>query len=168
MAKFNAQGIEGLELSLEEFSKIPDNVVDEMLRAGGEVVVKAHKRSIEKLGLVDSGKLRDSIKAHPKVLTKDGIRQRSVLVYPTGKHGTRNRKKVTKVYKRSKHGRTYTVGGDTVDVTNNEVGFVHEFGAPHRGIPASQWMKKANEASANDMVAAEFAVYDQWLKSLNL
>ncbi|MBQ8389990.1 MAG: hypothetical protein IJX52_03310 [Oscillibacter sp.] len=168
MAKFNAQGIEGLELSLEQFAQIPDDVVEAMLMAGGEVVVEAHKRSIEALGLVDTRKLKDSIKAHSKVTTKDGIRQRSVLVYPTGKRGTRNRKKVTKTYKRSKSGRTYTVGGDTVDVTNNEVGFVHEFGAPSRGIPAKQWMRTANEASADATTAAEFEVYDKWAKSLNL
>lgn len=168
MAKFNAQGIEGLELSLEQFAQIPDDVVEAMLMAGGEVVVEAHKRSIETLGLVDTRKLKDSIKAHSKVATKDGIRQRSVLIYPTGKRGTRNRKKVTKAYKRSKSGRTYTVGGDIVDVTNNEVGFVHEFGAPDRGIPAKQWMRTANEASADATTAAEFEVYDKWAKSLNL
>ena len=168
MARFNAQGIEGLELSLEQFAQIPDDVVEAMLKAGGEVVVAAHKRSIETLGLMDTKKLRDSIKAHPKVITKDGVKMRSVLVYPTGKRGTRNRKKVTKTYKNSRHGRTYTVGGDTVDVTNNEVGFIHEFGAPERGIPASQWMRTANEASADATTAAEFEVYDEWAKSLNL
>ena len=168
MAKFNAEGIDGLMLSLQEFQEIPDDVVEEMLEAAGEVVVEAQKRSIQSLGLVDSGKLMKSIKAHSKVGKIDGVRKRYVLVYPTGKHGTRNRKLVTKKYKRSKHGRTYTVGGDTVDVTNNEVGFIHEFGAPQKGIPAKQWMKKANEACAAQMVNAEFSVYDQWLKSLDL
>ena len=168
MAQFNAQGIDQLALSFEEFAAIPDDVVEEMLVEGGKVVVEAHKRSIQTLGLVDSGKLRNSIKAHSKVRTKNGVRERYVLVYPEGKHGDRNRKKVTKTYKRSKSGRTYTVGGDTVEVTNNEVGFIHEFGAPRKGIPAKQWMAKANEASAEEMVSAEYAVYDRWLKSLNL
>ena len=168
MAKFNAQGIEGLELSLEQFAQIPDAVVEEMLMAGGEVVVEAHKRSIETLGLVDTRKLKDSIKAHSKVGTRDGVRKRYVLVYPAGKRGTRKRKEITKTYKRSKHGRTYTIGGDIVDVTNNEVGFVHEFGAPTRGIPARQWMRTANETSAEATTAAEFEVYDKWAKSLNL
>ena len=168
MAKFNAQGIEGLQLSMQEFAEIPDDVVERMLEAGGEVVVAAHKRSIQSLGLVDTHALEKSIQAHSKVGTRDGKRQRYVLVYPTGKHGTRNRKKVTKTYKRSKHGRTYTVGGDTVDVTNSEVGFIHEYGAPKKGIPAKQWMAKANEACAEEMVNAEFAVYDAWLKSKNL
>lgn len=168
MAQFNAEGIDGLMLTLKQFSEIPDEVVEKMLEAGGEVVVAAHKQSLQSLGLVDTHALMDSIKAHSKVGVKDGVRKRYVLVYPTGKHGTRNRRKVTKTYKRSKHGTTYTVGGDTVDVTNSEVGFIHEYGAPRKGIPAKQWMKKANEACAAQMVNAEFSVYDQWLKSLDL
>lgn len=164
MAKFNAQGIEGLELSLQEFAEIPDEVVEEMLDAAAEVTVRAHKMEIRTLGLVDTGKLAGSIKAFKKV--KD--RKRFVLVYPAGKHGIRNRKKVTKTYKNSKSGRTYTVGGDTKDVTNSEVGFIHEFGAPKRGIPAKQWMRKANAKCAADVEAAEFAVYDRYLKSKGL
>lgn len=168
MAQFNAEGIDGLMLSLQEFAEIPDNIVEEMLDAAGNVVVQAHKKSLQSLGLVDTQKLMNSIQAHSKVGKKDGVRKRYVLVYPTGKHGSRNRKKVTKTYKRSKHGRTYTVGGDTVDVTNSEVGFIHEYGAPRKGIPAKQWMKKANEACAEQMVSAEFAVYDRWLRSKDL
>lgn len=168
MAKFNAEGIDGLMLSLQEFQEIPDDVVEEMLEAAAKVVVDAQKKSIQSLGLVESGKLIKSIKAHSKVGKIDGVRKRYVLVYPTGKHGTRNRKLVIKKYKRSKHGRTYTVGGDTVAVTNNEVGFIHEFGAPKRGIPAKQWMRKANESCAEKMVNAEFVIYDKWLKSKDL
>jgi len=168
VARFNAKGIDQLSLSFEEFAAIPDDVVEEMLVEGGKVVVAAHKQSVQALGLVDSGRLRNSITAHSKVRRRGGISERYVLVYPEGKHGDRNRRKVTKAYKRSKHGRTYTVGGDTVEVTNNEVGFIHEFGAPRKGIPAKQWMAKANEACAEEMVAAEYAVYNRWLNSLNL
>ena len=46
MATFNATGIEGLDLSLEEFAAIPDNVVEEMLDAAGQVVVRHHKAQI--------------------------------------------------------------------------------------------------------------------------
>lgn len=168
MAKFNAEGIDGLMLSFQEMQEIPDDVVEDMLEAAGDVVVDAQRQSIIAMGLVDSGRLLNSIKAHAKIGRINGQRKRYVLVYPEGKHGTRNRKQVTKAYKRSKHGRTYTVGGDTVDVTNNEVGFIHEFGAPKKGIPAQQWMRAANEACADAMVQAELAVYDRWLKSKDL
>ena len=56
MATFNATGIEGLDLSLEEFAAIPDNVVEEMLDAAGQVVVRHHKAQIRAQGLVHSGK----------------------------------------------------------------------------------------------------------------
>ena len=168
MAAFNAEGIEGLGLSFEQFAEIPDDVVDEMLEAGGKVTVEAHKQSIQALGIVDTGALRDSIVAHKKVGQRHGTRQRYVVVYPSGKHGKRNRRAVTKKYKRSKHGRTYTVGGDTVDVRNSEVGFIHEFGAPHKGIPAKGWMQKANLAAADDVAAAEMAVYHNWMDDIDL
>ncbi len=144
MAKFQAEGIDGLMLSLQEFQEIPDDVVEDMLEAAGDVVVDAQKKSVMALGLVDSGRLLNSIKAHAKIGRINGQRKRYVLVYPDGKHG------------------------DSVDVTNNEVGFVHEFGAPKKGIPARQWMRAANEACADAMVQAEFTVYDRWLKSKDL
>lgn len=168
MAKFNAQGIDGLALSLEEFAELPDEVVEDILMAGGEVVAEAQRRSIQALNLVESRKLMKSIRVFSKVKTVDGIRKRLVQVYPYGKHHEYTRKVRTKVYKNSKHGRTYTVGGDQKEVTNNEVGFVHEFGAPKRKIPAKQWMRRANESSAEAMTAAEFQVYDRWLKSKGL
>ena len=164
MAKFNATGIEGLALSFQEFAAIPDEVVEEMLDAAAEVAVRAHKRKLRMLNLVDTGKLADSIRAFRKV--RNGIR--SVVIYPYGKHGERKRKKVTKRYKNSQSGRTYTVGGYVKEVTNNEVGFIHEFGAPKRGIPAKQWMRKANEECAPEVEQVEFEIYDRWLKSLNL
>lgn len=168
MAKFNAQGIEGLELSLQEFAQLPDEVVEEMLDAAAEVTVRSHKAKIRTLGLVDTGKLAGSVKAFKKAGGQKNGWKRFVLVYPAGKHGTRNRKKVTKTYKNSKSGRTYSYGGDTKDVTNSEVGFIHEFGAPKRGIPAKQWMRKANAECAAEVEAAEFAVYDRYLKSKGL
>lgn len=168
MAKFNAEGVEGLELSLKEFSEIPDAVVEEILSAGADVVVKAQKEKIQELFPKGTKTLRDSIRKFPKSGGRNNGWKRYVLVYPYGKHGTWNRRAVTKKYKRSKHGRTYTVGGDTKAVTNNDVGFVLEFGAPKRNIKAYQWMRKANESSAAAMVAAQFRVYDEWLKSLNL
>ena len=147
MARFDAKGIEGLELSLQELAEIPDEVVEEMLDAAAEVTVRAHKNEIRALGLVDTGMLAGSIKPVKKAGGRSNDFKRHVLVYPAGKRGTRKRKK---------------------DVTNSEVGFVHEFGAPKRGIPARQWMRKANEKCAPEVEAAEFAVYDRWLKSKNL
>jgi hypothetical protein len=171
VAKFNATGIDGLRLDFEKFAVIPDDVVEGILDAGAKVVVRAHKASVRKLlsKTLDSktrGLLEKSIKAHKKAKDRNG--NRHVLVYPEGPHHKYKRREVTKVYSRSKHGRTYTVGGDVKTVPANEVGFIQEYGAPKRNIKATQWMLRANESSADDMAAAEFAVYDNWLKSNNL
>ena len=111
MATFNATGIEGLDLSLEEFAAIPDNVVEEMLDAAGQVVLRHHKAQIRAQGLVHSGKLAGSIEAHKKAGSARNDYQRYVLVYPTGRHHIYQSRGVTRQYKRSKHGRTYTKGG---------------------------------------------------------
>ena len=52
--------------------------------------------------------------------------------------------------------------------TNNDVGFIQEFGAPRRNIPGKQWMAQANAECADAVTTAEFAVYDDWLKSKDL
>jgi len=174
MARFNAVGIEGLELSFQEFAEIPDSVIEEMLDAESKVIVAAHKRSIESLGLVggpddpNSGKLKESIEAHKKAGGKRHDFKRYVLVYPTGEHHTYTGREKTKTYANSKSGRTYTTGGGKKVSSNNEVGFIQEFGAPKRNIKASQWMQKANESSADEAAASALKVYDAWLKSKNL
>lgn len=168
MATFNAKGIEGLSLSMEEFAAIPDSVVDGMLNAAGTVVVRHHQAEIRALGLVKTGKLVDSIEAHAKAGSAKNDWKRYVLVYPTGRHHTYQSRVVTRQYARSRSGRTYTRGGGAKVVTNSEVGFVQAYGAPRRGIHGTDWMNQANEKAAPEVEAAEFAVYDRWLKSLDL
>lgn len=157
---------EGLNLTLMELAEIPDDVVDKMLAAGAEVVKAAHKRKLRELGLIDTGVLEGSVTAHSKVDRKSG--RRYYLVYPSGTHHTYNSVKKVKVYKRSKHGRTYTVGGGLRKASAGDVGFVLEYGAPRRGIRAYQWMAQANAECENDVLAAEERVYDEWLRSKNL
>lgn len=169
MASFNMKGLNELGLSLQEILEIPDDVAYEMLEAGGEVVAQAQKRSLRALGLVDTGKLAESIAVDRRRSARRGeIGRRYVLVLPDGRHHTYQSRVKTKTYKRSKRGRTYTTGGKRVAVSASEVGFIHEFGAPNKGIKASQWMTNANESCANETVAAELAVYDRWLKSKDL
>ena len=168
MAKFNAKGIEGLELSMQEFAAIPDAVVEEMLDAAGKVVVRYHRSEISAQGLTKSGKLLGSITAVSKAGSSKNDWKRYVLVYPKGNHHTYQSRVVTRQYARSKHGRTYTRGGGAKVVTNSEVGFIQAYGAPKKGIRATDWMNKANEKAAPAVEAAELAVYDRWLKSLDL
>ena len=170
MAKYNAEGIDGLMLSLAEFAAIPDDIVEDMLQAGADVVIEEQKRVLKAMGIYDTKKLHDSVMGFHKARVKGGEKYRYVLVYPYGVRGYRNRKLQHKYgygYK-FRANRHYTVGGDTKAVTNNEVGFIHEFGAPKRGIPAKQWMKKANINAEEAMLQAELEVYDRFLKSKDL
>lgn len=164
MARFNSVGIDELQLSFAELARLPDNVIDAMLDAGGAVLVAAHKKSLRSLGLVNTGKLAESISAHKK---RSGGK-RYLLVYPYGQHHTYNQRLVTKKYARSKSGRTYTVGGGKGVASNDEVGFVLEFGAPGRNISSRNWMKRANESAADEVAAAEMKPYEKWLNSINL
>lgn len=168
MAKFNAKGIEGLELSMQAFAAIPDAVVEEMLDAAGKVVVRYHRSEISAQGLTKSGKLISSITAVSKAGSAKNDWKRYVLVSPKGNHHTYQSRVVTRQYARSKHGRTYTRGGGAKVVTNSEVGFIQAYGAPKKGIRATDWMNKANAKAAPEVEKAEFSVYDRWLKSMDL
>lgn len=162
MARFNAKGIEGLSISFEQFQEIPDSVVDSMLAAGGKVIVAEQKRSAAALGLRRTGTFINSIQMFPKV--SGG--KRYVLVYPYGSHHKYNSRVKIKTYARSKHGTTYTTGGGNKTATNNDIGFIHEFGG--HGNKARNWMKNANTRANDDMLNAMLRVYDDWLKSINL
>lgn len=144
MARFNAEGIEGLQLSFEEFADLPDDVVEDILLAGGEVIRDAHIEAINRRFDKHTGHLIGS----PTIQPKAG-NQRYVLVYPRGTHHT---------YQATK--------GGNAKATNADVGFVHEFGG--HGNESSQWMREANERAADAMVDAEAAVYDAWLNKLKL
>lgn len=153
---------------MEEFSRIPDSVVEEMLQAGGKVVADAQRAEIRAEGLVHSGKLTASIEVYSKAGGGNNGHMRYVLVYPEGAHHSYRSRVKTRVYKRSKHGRTYSVGGGRKTASSAEVGFIQDYGAPGRGIRATNWMEHANEKSIDACVRAMEAVYDEWLKTLDL
>ena len=171
MARFGYGGVEPLQLSLAELAEIPDEVVCEMLEAGSKVAIKAMQRELELLGLTTRQKrLLNSIQAFQKIGRDKwtGEKKRYYLVYPYGPHHKYHQKLKVKEYKRSKHGRTYTVGGKDKTATANDVGFVLEFGAPKRNIKPKQWMRRALRKAEEQIVAAEYEVYDRHLKSKDL
>ena len=171
MARLEVSDLDGLIIDLDDLANLPEDLIDEMLFAEGEVVAKAHKASIRKHRLYKTGLLESSITIAKKVKVRRGYygdTERYISVYPQGRHHVANRRVVTKKYSRSRSGRTYTVGGDSKVVTNNDVAFVHEFGAPRRNIKATQWMREANESSAIEAVNAAEKIYDEYLKSKSL
>lgn len=156
MAKFSSD-VGQLMLDMQQIAEIPEDVIDEMLQAGSKVGVEAMRRALRRMGLVKTGQLMNSIVAVRKT-GKDG--RIYYLAYPKGR-----RKAEPHVLSVSNVNRVNPLHTYAKPPTNNDVGFVWEFGAPKRGIQPRQWMRTANEESADDVVAAEFKVYDNWLKS---
>ena len=164
MARLETNGLDEAFFTLEELANIPEDVIHDMLDAEAEVVIEAQKKELDKLGLVDTAKMRDSIKADKKMRKKGLVRY--INVYPHGVHHRYRARMVTKTYKRSKSGRTYTYGGGIKKSNNAEVAFIHEYGAPSRNIPAKQWMRKANEKAAGDASEAAARVLHKWQDSI--
>lgn len=177
MAKFDTMGLDALVLNLDEIGDIPEDVLDNMLEAGGRVIVNAHKAELQEQGLVKSHKLVDSVAIHKKATNSNhgigsgdfrpGIDTKYVLIYPKGTHHTYKAKAGT--YTKMNWGRpgeTKTKGGGTANATNQDVAFVHEFGG--HGNTATQWMRVANEKHAGEAVEAEAAVFFKWQQSHNL
>ncbi len=167
MALLVMDGLEECVLFMDQLANIPDDVIYEMLAAEADVVIEAQKKEINSLGLVETAKMRDSIKADNKFgKTRGKGMAQYINVYPHGVHHTYSGRAKTKAYKRSKHGRTYTYGGSDKKANNAEVAFIHEFGAPSRNIPAKQWMRKANEKAAPKAAEAAADVLQKYQDSL--
>lgn len=143
MAEFSCNGLDDLMLSLQEIAAIPEEVQDEMLRAGADVVAQAQREKVKAYGIYDGSSPRhvaDTIKPG-RVKLKKG--QRVIYVTPTGSR--RRGKSVTR---------------------NAEILFVNEYGK--RGQKARPAIRDANEACAEQMVSAQMAVYDKHLRSKDL
>ena len=143
MAEFSCNGLDDLMLSLQEIAAIPEEVQDEMLRAGAEVVAQAQREKVKAYGTYDGSSPRhvaDTIKPG-RVKLKKG--QRIIYVSPTGSR---------------RRGKTVT--------RNSEILFVNEYG--RLGQKARPAVRDANEASAEKTTAAMAAVHEKWLKSKNL
>lgn len=149
MAEF---GFDVRDLSMAAIEEIPDETKVKMLADGALVALKAQQDQIRQLDLVDSVQLFKSLRAFPKRDKQGNPKQ---VIYPYGKRRYAKKKKLA--YSRKK--KEYHI----VYMNNNDVGFVHEFGAPRRGIPAKQWMKTANEKAADEIAEAETREYDEWL-----
>lgn len=157
MAEFSFKGLDEVRLSFTEVAQLPDELVDEILNAGADILVPAQRREAERLGKVggyrnpkqkrdySTGTTARSIKKG-RVKVKDGWRV--LYVTPIGSR-TRGKKKPRAT-------------------RNAEIAFVTEAGAPYRHNYARPFIAKANEASAAAVEKAEFDVYDKWLKSKNL
>lgn len=146
MASMKTSGLNELMLSMKEVAELSDSVADEMLQVSGKIVAAAQARKIRSVLGTRTGALAKAITVTPKLKTrKNG--ERYVTVYPKG---------------------THHVNPNGTKVTNNEVFFINEYGAPKKGISAKGVARAANAESADEATAAQAEVYDKWLRSKNL
>lgn len=146
MAQLSFSGLDEWMLSMREIAEIPDEVQDEMLNAGADVVVAAQKQAARAMGVEDTGFTIDSIHKG-KVKVKDG--KRVIYVYPRG----------TRVRGTDKKGKP-------IRIRNAEIAFVNEYGT--RNHTARPFVLQGNETSAEAATQAEAAVYNRWLESKGL
>ena len=125
-------------------SSIPE-MGKKMLEAEADVVEPALKQSISSEGLVESGRLRDSIKRSKR---KKGIQ---ILLGPSGVH----HKYVNKA-------------GRASALRAGHLGYIFEHGAPRRNIRGRQWLSKAVQKSQAKALDAAENVRDQYLNNHNL
>lgn len=148
MASFNFNGMDELRLSMEQLAQTPEETQYSMLEAGAAVLVAKWKEVLS--AMKRTGQLIESIKAKRKT----GDNGPYILVTPDG----RRRSEYLGIRKTKKMG--------NYKKTNAEVAYVLEYGTPR--MAARHWMETANEEASDEVVAAEAAVWDEYLKSLNL
>lgn len=140
MANISVIGLDSLMEDIEAVAELPDSVADGMLDAEASIVEEAQVYIGMKMGVYRTGVTLSSI-THGKMKTaKDGGRIKYVGPQGVNENGDRNA----------------------------EVAFINEFGAPNRGIVARPFIRIANEAAADEAVAAAMEVYDDYLKKQNL
>lgn len=134
--RIEVDGLEEMIGALGQFSRVPSDVINDMLNAEADVIVEGQKKIGTQMGLHKTGSMLGSIKkSKPKV----GASSASISVRPTGRNAESGN-------------------------LNTEVAFVKEFGA--RGVPAVPFMQSANEKNADDAADKAAEVYDKWLDSL--
>lgn len=138
MAEFDVSGLDDLMLSLQDVADLPETVQDAMLDAQANVVLQAQQSAAQ--AIADTGQTARSLrKSKPR--TRKGVRSISITFA-----GSRKR-------------------GDTT-TRNAEIAFVNEYGK--KGVPARNFIRKANEQSAAASTQAAASVYDQYLQSKGL
>ena len=142
MANVSTVGLEELFDDLESIIELPDETALAMLTAEAEVVAAAQTAEARAMlaGDYSTGETADSVTYGKKLTSKGG--ERCLYVYPNGtrKHGNRRRAA--------------------------EVAYVNEYGKTNQS--ARQFIRTANEKSAEAAVDAAAKVYDEYLKSKNL
>ena len=144
MGRLSFEGLDRLVLDLKELSGLPDSVLEEMINAESDVVVRSQRSKARAMlsGNYSKGIVSQAIAKKKARKTGNGIRQ---MITVDGTVKDEHHKNGTRVA---------------------EIAFINEFGKSSQ--PARPFMKIANEESSDEAVNAAFKVYDNYLKSKNL
>lgn len=145
MAFISVNGVDGLLGDLRSLASLPDFVVEDILNAEADVVVKAQREEIQRQwsGPHSMGISAKSVKKSRKV-KRDGSGS-YINIYP---QGTRRRGKK--------------------NTRNAEIAFINEYGAPKRGIAARPAILDATIKAEDTAVEAGEKAYHAYLDSKNL
>lgn len=133
MARFTVHGLDKLIDSFEAFAELPDDVVDDMMQAAADVVVKAQ-----------SDKAKSMLQGpYYKGAVSAGVRKSKVFKTKGG-HG------VFINFEGTQHGNRLA-----------EIAFVNEYGKTNQ--PARPFIRMANEQSAEQATEAAAKVYENYL-----
>jgi len=157
---FKVDGMQGLIEFFGDMSTIPDDIADEMLKAGAEVTKTKMVNAVRSKFPDGTGQMADSI-----TVGKPKNDHSTIDIYFKG-----TRKPITaksdsgndtqKRYKRK--------AGDIVAVRNAEVAFINEYGAPRKNIAATNFIEKAVNEAADPAIDAVVKIYDKHLNKINL
>lgn len=136
MARFNVQGMDGLETMFNNIREIPYWVLEEMLDKQADVVVAAQKRTADAMleGPYNKRAVRAAIKKGKTKRRKDGL-----VKYVT--------------FNGSQHGSRLA-----------EIAFINEYGK--KGQSARPFVKVANEGAAGESQIAAEKVFDDWIETI--
>ena len=136
MARFNVQGMDGLETMFNNIREIPYWVLEEMLDKQADVVVAAQKRTADAMleGPYNKQAVRAAIKKGKTKRRKDGL-----VKYVT--------------FNGSQHGSRLA-----------EIAFINEYGK--KGQSARPFVKVANEGAAGKSQIAAEKVFDDWIETI--
>lgn len=137
MAKFESD-FGQVDLAFSEIASLPDEVMDGILKAQGEVVKReqAHQARAMLKGPYNKGAVADAITIGKARKTADGK-----ALYIT--------------FNGTQHGSPIT-----------EIAFINEYGK--KGQPARPFIRTANEKCEDEAIKAGEKVYDAWLKGKGL
>lgn len=139
--KFEVRGLFDFDDMINAMA-LPNDVMNDMLHAAADVVVKAQKRTAEKMlsGKYATGKLVESIgKSRIKTNVKDGKYIRIIF------KGSRTRRGLT--------------------TRNGEIAFINEYGK--HGQAPRQFIRIANEECEEEALDAAGKVFDKFLSQFD-